>query len=86
MECFRLGPPGFLSGRALALPSLITAVVTVVVSVGIRPDSWLNGDQNIGPTNKVNICEIIHKPDFLRGGASTLPPNPTSIGGGIAEH
>jgi hypothetical protein len=44
-----------LSGRASTLPSLIVAVVTVVVPVGIRPDSWLNGGQNIGHTNKVII-------------------------------
>jgi hypothetical protein len=65
---------------------LIVTVITVVVPVGIRPDSWLNGGQNIGPTDKEIICKIVQKPDFLRGGASTSPPNPAGIEGGIADH
>jgi hypothetical protein len=85
-KSFRLGKPGALSDRAPVLPSLIVVVVAVVIPVGVIPVHWLNGSQNIGPTDIVVMCKIIQIPQILCGGASTSPPNPTGIGGGVEDH
>jgi hypothetical protein len=61
-------------------------VVAGIIPVGVIPVHWLNGGQNIGPTNIVVMCKIIHIPQILRSGVSTSPPNPTSIGGGVEHH
>jgi hypothetical protein len=63
-----------------------SSALVVCCRVGVKIWGWWFGGQNIDPTVKINCRKVINKPDILRGGASTSPPNPTGIGGGRADN
>jgi hypothetical protein len=64
----------------------VGVVVAIVVLVGVRSVNWLNSSQKNCPTNKIVLPKFVYIPNIFCGGASTSPPNPIVIGGGVADH